>query len=224
LLSAQDLSGKRVLVTAGPTREAIDPFRFLSNYSTGRMGYAIAEAAARRGAEAVLLSGPSQLSCPWGVKRIFVETAAQMRQQVMDRFADAEIVVMAAAVSDWQSASFSRHKLKKGSLQELTLKLVPTPDILSELGQKKQKQFLVGFAAETENLEEYAREKLLSKGADMIVANPIGGQEAGFASENNQVTIISPVGSDVWPNLSKKQVAWRLWSRIIQELKERKLL
>lgn len=221
LLSSGELSGQKVLVTAGPTREAIDPFRFISNYSTGRMGYAIAQVAAQMGAEVVLVSGPTTLPCPCGVKRIFVESASQMREAVLAEFDQAKVVVKAAAVSDWQSASISPSKLKKGTKQELSLNFVPTADILSELGQRKKTQFIVGFAAESENLENYAKEKLLQKGADMIVANPIGRADAGFASKTNQVTILTPKAQESWPTMSKEEVATRLWKRIIAELKER---
>ena len=175
LLAPKELSGKRVLVTAGPTREAIDPFRFLSNYSSGKMGYAIAQTAAHLGAEVVLISGPTNLPCPQGVQRISVESAAEMYQAVLHHFPNVDVVVKAAAVSDWQSAAYSPQKLKKGEQKELVLKLVPTPDILLELGKRKGKQLIVGFAAETGNLEEYAKEKLLAKGADLIVPTQSAG-------------------------------------------------
>ena len=220
LLAPKELSGKRVLVTAGPTREAIDPFRFLSNYSSGKMGYAIAQTAAHLGAEVVLISGPTNLPCPQGVQRISVESAAEMYQAVLHHFPNVDDVVKAAAVSDWQSAAYSPQKLKKGEQKELVLKLVPTPDILLELGKRKGKQLIVGFAAETGNLEEYAKEKLLAKGADLIVANPIGRPDAGFGSETNQVTVITRQGTDSWPLLSKEEVARRLWKKIASLLEE----
>jgi phosphopantothenoylcysteine decarboxylase/phosphopantothenate--cysteine ligase len=221
LLSPQVLSGKKVLVTAGPTREAIDPFRFISNYSTGRMGYAIAQVASQMGAEVILVSGPTQLPAPFGVERIMVESASQMKKAVLAHFDEVQVVVKAAAVSDWQSITYSEQKLKKDQREELCLKLVPTSDILAELGQRKNGQFIVGFAAESENLEHYATGKLQSKGCDMIVANPIGRADAGFASETNQVTIITQDSQDKWPLLGKDEVAKRLWLRIAKELEGR---
>jgi phosphopantothenoylcysteine decarboxylase/phosphopantothenate--cysteine ligase len=221
LLGGQELQDKKVLVTAGPTREAIDPFRFISNYSTGRMGYAIAQVAAQMGADVTLISGPASLPCPSGVKRVFVESASQMRKAVLAEFDETDIVVKAAAVSDWKCASYSSKKLKKGNTTQLTMEFVPTEDILQELGQRKKAQFIVGFAAESDNLEDYATEKLHNKGADLIVANPIGKEGSGFASETNQVTIITPGARESWPLLSKQEVAKRLWLRIIAEIGER---
>lgn len=221
LLLPQVLIGKKVLVTAGPTREAIDPFRFLSNYSTGRMGYAIARAASHMGSEVILVSGPTQLPAPFGVERITVESASQMKEAVFAYFPQVQVVVKAAAVSDWQSVTYSEQKLKKDKSEELCLKLVPTCDILAELGKRKEGQFIVGFAAESENLEHYATGKLKRKGCDMIVANPIGRSDAGFASETNQVTVITQDSQEKWPLLSKEEVAKRLWLRIADELQGR---
>jgi len=188
-----DYQGVRVLVTAGATREPLDPVRFLSNRSTGRMGFAVARAAAARGAEVVLVSGPGDLLPPPGVKLIQIETALEMYQAVLQEFARTDLVVKAAAVSDYRPENFSTRKIKKGT-EELHLVLKKNPDILAELGQSKTHQILVGFAAETDNLEEYARRKLEQKNLDLIVANLVGAEDRGFASDNNAVTIFSRRG------------------------------
>ena len=169
----RDLEGEVVMVTAGPTQEPLDPVRFLSNRSSGKMGYALAEAAARRGARVILVSGPVNLAPPAGVETVQVRTAAEMREQVLAHLEDAGIVVKAAAVADFHLSKVPAQKVKKTAAR-LSLELDPTPDILAELGRKKGDRLLIGFAAETQNLVAEARRKLESKNCDMIVANLVG--------------------------------------------------
>lgn len=181
---ARDLLGRKVLVTAGGTREPLDPVRYLGNRSTGRMGYAIAQEAAARGADVVLVSAPSALPVPPGVRCVHVETAREMREAVLREFDDADAVIKAAAVADYRPKIVAKNKIKK-SEGEFTLVLERNPDILLELGQKKRQQVLVGFAAETTKLEEYARGKLAKKNLDFIVANDVSRPDAGFAVDTN---------------------------------------
>lgn len=180
----RDLLGRKVLVTAGGTREPLDPVRYLGNRSTGRMGYAIAQEAAARGADVVLISAPSALPVPPGVRCISVETAREMREAVLREYDDADVVIKAAAVADYRPKIVAENKIKK-SEGEFTLVLERNPDILLELGQKKRQQVLVGFAAETTKLEEYARGKLAKKNLDFIVANDVSRPDAGFAVDTN---------------------------------------
>lgn len=191
----RDLAGKRVLVTAGPTTEPIDPVRYISNRSSGKMGYAVATRAAERGAEVLLVSGPTALQPPDGVRFVQVESACQMREAVLAEYAACDVVIMAAAVADYRVAEPADHKIKKtGDNQEMTLRLLRTPDILQELGEAKQQQFLVGFAAETHNLEEYAKGKLAAKHADLLVANDVSRADAGFDVDTNQIIIFAADG------------------------------
>ncbi len=207
------LTGRKVLVTAGPTVEDIDAARFISNRSTGKMGYAIAEEAARRGAEVVLVSGPSQLGPPWGVERVDVRSGDEMAEAVLARFDAQDIVVMAAAVSDFR-CRISEGKIKKSDFPE-SLRLEPTTDILLELGRRKREQFLVGFAAESEDLVQNARNKILKKNLDLIVANDISRRDAGFAADTNQVSLIAPGGDVEESSLApKSEIAGFLWDRI----------
>jgi len=210
-LTPQDLSGERVLITAGPTREAIDPVRFLSNRSSGKMGFALAAAAKRRGAGVTLVSGPVALAGPAGVERIEVTTAEEMRQAVFEREAQATIVVMAAAVADYRPARPARQKIKKKE-GDLTLLLEPTRDVLAELGSRRGRdRFLVGFAAETERGVEHARAKLRAKRADLMVLNDVSGSDAGFDVDTNRVVLVWPEGDpEEWPLLSKEEVAEQL--------------
>jgi len=202
-----DLDGETVLITAGPTEEPLDPVRFITNRSSGKMGYALAEAAAARGARVVLISGPVNLSEPRGVSVVYVRTAIQMRQAVMDHMEEAGIIVKAAAVADYHLASVPRRKVKKTAAR-LSLELDPTPDILAELGRKKGDRLLIGFAAETENLVEEARRKLESKNCDMVVANLVGREGTGFESDQNEVTLVLRTGAPIQlPRASKRQVA-----------------
>jgi phosphopantothenoylcysteine decarboxylase/phosphopantothenate--cysteine ligase len=205
-----DLAGRTVVVTAGPTREDLDPVRFLTNRSSGKMGYALAEAAARRGAHVVLVSGPTDLQVPDGVDWVPVRTTEEMRSAVRERAGEADIVIMAAAVSDYRPAAAHSSKLKRGT-ERLVLDLEPTPDILAELGREKGARILVGFAAETDNVAENARGKLARKGADMIVANDVTQEGAGFDTDTNIVTLFLRDGREIpLPKLSKFEVANRI--------------
>ena len=185
---AQSLTGRRILVTAAGTEEALDPVRFLGNRSTGRMGFAIAAEAARRGAEVILVAGPTPLATPAGVRRVDVRSARDMHAAVRAEYDGVDAVIKAAAVADYRPAETAEHKIKKSD-GELTLTLTRNPDILYELGQKKQHQILVGFAAETQNVAEYARGKLAKKNLDFIVANNVAEKDAGFGVPTNHVQI-----------------------------------
>lgn len=211
-----DLLGESVLITAGPTVEDLDPVRFVSNRSTGRMGYRLAEAARDRGARVTLVSGPSPLDPPAGVECLKVRSAQQMHDAVLSRAEDASLVVMAAAVSDYRPAAVAEHKVKKGE-GPLSLELVRTPDILAALGQHKNGRFLVGFAAETDDVEAHAREKLRRKGADLIVANDVSREGSGFASETNAATLLDAAGGRVVvAPTSKRELAERILDRVLE--------
>ncbi len=206
-LTPKDLKGKKIVVTAGGTREAIDPVRFLSNPSTGKMGYAIAEAAYRRGAEVVLVSGPTHLQASSGIKVIPIINTQQMANAVFDEFDDADLVIKAAAVADYTPIAYSEQKTKKTE-GEFVIRLRRTTDILAELGKRKKPgQVLVGFAAETQNLLENARSKLERKNADMIVANDVLRPDSGFAVDTNRVTIITKEYTERLDLMSKEQIA-----------------
>jgi phosphopantothenoylcysteine decarboxylase/phosphopantothenate--cysteine ligase len=199
LLTPKDLKGKQVLVTAGPTREAIDPVRYISNPSSGKMGYAVARAAEQRGAEVTLVSGPSHLTPPLGVDTIPVTSAADMGDVVLDRFEAADIVIKTAAVGDYRPVSPAEHKIKKevkAEADDITLALTRTDDILKALGQRKTAQILVGFAAETQDLAENAGRKLAAKNLDLIVGNLIGPPESGFGSDTNRVHLFFADGRE----------------------------
>ncbi|GAB7388080.1 bifunctional phosphopantothenoylcysteine decarboxylase/phosphopantothenate--cysteine ligase CoaBC [Bacillaceae bacterium] len=213
----QDLSGFRFLVTAGATREKLDPVRYFTNRSTGKMGYAIARAAAERGADVTLVSGKTSLTPPAGVKLVEVESAQEMFEAVLSRMDEADVIVKAAAVADYRPAVVYEQKLKKKE-GTLTVEMERTPDILQTLGERKTRQFLVGFAAETENVEEHARSKLLRKNLDLIVANDVTQPGAGFESETNIVTVFDANGEVCrWPCLSKAELAHRLLDLILQK-------
>ncbi|MFH0991943.1 MAG: bifunctional phosphopantothenoylcysteine decarboxylase/phosphopantothenate--cysteine ligase CoaBC [bacterium] len=194
--SVQDFQGKHLLVTAGPTYEAIDPVRFIGNRSSGKMGFALASAAAQRGARIILISGPVHIETPRNVTRVNVETAEQMHKAVLAHAAEADVIIMSAAVADYAPRTQSAEKIKKNSnRQELILTLTPTPDILQSLGTKKRKnQVLVGFALETQNELRNAKEKLKKKNLDLIVLNSLKDEGAGFGTETNVVTIIDRNG------------------------------
>ncbi len=216
LQAEQDLAGETVLVTAGPTCEDIDPVRFLTNRSSGKMGYAVAAAAARRGARVVLVSGPTSLEAPRGVERIDVRSTEEMLKAVQARFSSCTIAVFAAAVADYRPAEKSSQKIKRGK-EVLTLRLEPNPDILASVARDKGERLLVGFAAETERVAENARKKLIQKNADLIVANDVSAEGAGFDQDTNIVTLFSRDGRDLpLPRLSKDEVGqrilnWQLW-------------
>jgi len=221
-LTPQSLAGECVLVTAGPTREAIDPVRFVSNRSSGKMGFAVAAAACRRGATVVLVTGPTALESPPGVERIPVTTAAEMRDAVLGREAWATVVVMTAAVADYRVANPARQKIKKAS-GSLSLTLEQTTDILSEVGARRRSgRLLVGFAAETEHGIEHARRKLREKRLDLIVLNDVSQADAGFDVDTNRVWLIGAEGeAEGWPLLGKEEVAGRLMDRVATMSKSR---
>lgn len=215
-VSPQDLSGEHVLVTAGPTFEALDPVRFLGNRSSGKMGYAIARVAKRRGAEVTLVSGPVALKPPRGVNLVSVESGAQMRDAVMAHLDRATVVIKAAAVADYMPKEAQPEKIKK-SRGPWSLSLVSTPDILAEVGSKKGGRVLVGFAAETSRLIHQAREKLERKNLDWIVANDVTKAGSGFGADTNQVTILGRDGSvEELPQMSKEDVAWAVLDRVLR--------
>jgi phosphopantothenoylcysteine decarboxylase/phosphopantothenate--cysteine ligase len=207
LWAGQDLAGETVLVTAGPTCEDIDPVRFLSNRSSGKMGYAVAEAAARRGAKVILVSGPTSLEAPQGVERQDVRSTREMLDAVVRNFAQASIGIFAAAVADFRPAEPAASKIKRGK-ESVTLRLEPNPDILATVARDKGERLVVGFAAETENVAENARKKLTQKNADLIVANDVTVEGAGFDYDTNIVTLFSRDGRDLaLPRMSKAEVA-----------------
>ncbi|WP_462409222.1 bifunctional phosphopantothenoylcysteine decarboxylase/phosphopantothenate--cysteine ligase CoaBC [Neobacillus sp. Marseille-QA0830] len=208
------LEGKTFLVTAGPTRERIDPVRFISNHSTGKMGYALAEEAKKQGARVQLISGPVQIPAPEGVELIKVESAEQMYNAVIERFEQADVVIKTAAVADYRPKSSFDHKIKKQA-GDSVLELERTKDILLDLGRRKSHQLLVGFAAETDNVEEYAQKKLYTKNADMIVANNVKQQGAGFGADTNIVTLFKRDGSKKELSLMSKAAAA---GKIIEEI------
>lgn len=212
------LSGKKIVITAGPTREKIDPVRYITNHSSGKMGYAIAEEAARTGAKVVLISGPVSITAPSGVELIQVESAEDMYQAVMKEYNDANIVIKTAAVADYRPKISYDHKVKKQDGDE-SLELERTTDILMELGENKKKQILIGFAAETDHVAEYAQKKLLKKNADMIVANNVKTAGAGFGTDTNIVTLFKRDGSVIeLPLLSKNEVAVKILKEASQLL------
>lgn len=214
-----ELSGKRVIITAGPTREKIDPVRYLTNHSTGKMGYAIAETARQMGADVHLITGPVSLTPPAGVQTIAVESAEEMYHAVLGQFDNADVVIKTAAVADYRPKTVYENKLKKQEGAQV-LELERTRDILLELGKHKTHQLLVGFAAETEHVEEYARKKLLNKNADMIVANNVKQEGAGFGTDTNIVTIFKKDGGMVnLPMMPKKEVARHLLEEIGEQIK-----
>ena len=214
-LTPQSLDGERVLVTAGPTREAIDPVRFVSNRSSGKMGFAVAASALRRGAEVVLVTGPTALEAPPGIERVPVTTAAEMREAVLGREPWATVVIMTAAVADYRVANPARQKIKKND-STLSLTLERTGDILSEVGARRRPdRLLVGFAAETDHGVEHARRKLREKRLDLIVLNDVSQEDAGFDVDTNRVWLIGSEGeTEGWPLLDKDEVAERLMERV----------
>ena len=211
-----DLEGETVLITAGPTQEPLDPVRYLSNRSSGKMGYALAAAAAARGADVVLISGPVQLAPPRGVKVIPVRTAVEMREQVFLNLGPAGIVIKAAAVADFHLARVPDQKLKKTAAR-ISVELDPTPDILAELGRKKGDRLLIGFAAETQNLQQEARRKLETTNCDMVVANLVGGNDSGFESDENEVVLVLRTGEAIpVSRASKREIADRIFDQLLK--------
>ncbi len=218
--ASQDLAGETVLITAGPTREKIDPARYLTNRSSGKMGYAMAEAALRRGAQVLLVSGPTSLTPPGGAELTRVESAEQMREAVLNLLPQATIVIKTAAVSDYRAKSVSLQKIKRKG--PLTLELEPTADILKEISRHKQSQIVIGFAAETENVLENARQKLAAKQLDAIVVNDVSREGVGFDSDRNEVTIITPDDIVEVPETTKWEVAQRVLDQVVSLRQRRK--
>ncbi|MGB9402787.1 MAG: bifunctional phosphopantothenoylcysteine decarboxylase/phosphopantothenate--cysteine ligase CoaBC [Candidatus Acidiferrales bacterium] len=211
-----DLGGETLLVTAGPTCEDLDPVRFLTNRSSGKMGYSLAAAAQRRGARVILVSGPTDLAAPEGVDWVPVRTTAEMRSAVIERAAEASIIIKAAAVSDYRPVAPQKQKMKRGE-GHLTLELEPTPDILAELGREKGSRILVGFAAETQRIAESAKSKLARKGADIIVANDVTQEGAGFDADTNIVTLFLRDGREIpLPKMTKAEVADRILDQALE--------
>ena len=208
-LSPGKLDGKNVLITAGPTREPIDPVRYISNRSTGRMGYALAQAAHQAGAGVTLVSGPVNLDAPSGVERISVSSAIEMRDAVIERAAKVDIFIACAAVSDYRVEQVAAEKIKK-TTQKIKLELIPNPDIVSEVTRLKNKPFTLGFAAETEKLEQHAVEKLQRKNLDMIAANRVAAEQTGFESDTNELTVIWPDGQRLLALNVKNEIAKQL--------------
>ena len=216
LRGRQDLDGERVLVTAGPTVEDIDPVRFLSNRSSGKMGYAVARAAAGRGAKVVLVTGPTALETPGGVERVDVRSAEDMLRAVQARFPECTLAIFAAAVADYRAVEPSESKIKR-TQDALTLRLEPNPDILATVAREKGDRLVVGFAAETDKVAENARKKLAQKNADVMVANDVTAEGAGFDVDTNMVTLLSCDGRDLpLPRLTKAEVAQRILDEVLR--------
>ncbi len=218
LVSRQDLAGQQVLVTAGPTHEDLDPVRFLTNRSSGKMGFAVAKVAWRRGAQVTLVSGPTALPDPYGVELVRVRSAEEMFQEVWERFPATAALIMAAAVSDYRAESLAAQKIKRGA-QTQRINLLQNPDIIKEISTLKKHQVLVGFAAETGNLVAEAKRKLKEKNLDLIVANDVNQSDSGFAVDTNEVTLLSP-GEEPQklPLLTKEEVAERILDWVAEKL------
>jgi phosphopantothenoylcysteine decarboxylase/phosphopantothenate--cysteine ligase len=215
-LSSKDLEGKRILVTAGPTRESIDPVRFISNPSSGKMGFAVARAAEHRGGKVILITGPTNLPDPNNVTVVRVRTAREMANSVFEHMENSDMVVKTAAVSDYKPKDQAEQKIKKEK-DELVLFLEKNQDILKELGRRKKDQILVGFAAETENLEKYAARKLAEKNLDIIAGNLVDQPSSGFGADNNKVTLFFKDGTkETLPEMPKDNVAHILLDRILK--------
>jgi phosphopantothenoylcysteine decarboxylase/phosphopantothenate--cysteine ligase len=211
-----DLEGETILVTAGPTCEDLDPVRFLSNRSSGKMGYAVAEAAARRGGKVVLISGPVSLDTPIDVERITVRTAEEMHREVTARFPQCTVAILAAAVADYRPVEKHAEKMKRGK-SLLTVQLEPTKDILADIAKRKDDRIVVGFAAETDHVAENARKKLTAKGADLIVANDVTAEGAGFDVDTNVVTLFARDARDLaLPRMAKADVAHKILDEIVR--------
>ncbi|MBR4631136.1 MAG: bifunctional phosphopantothenoylcysteine decarboxylase/phosphopantothenate--cysteine ligase CoaBC [Treponema sp.] len=217
LLYEKNLTGKKILVTAGPTREAIDPVRFITNHSTGKMGYAIAKVAAARGASVTLISGPVNLETPLFVKRIDIQSAKEMFEEVKKHFDESDIVIKAAAVADYRPKNYATEKIKKMGEGDASIELERTDDILQYLGEHKKNQFLCGFSMETQDMIENSKKKLSKKNLDMIVANNLKVSGAGFGTDTNVVTIITKDSTEELPMLSKEKVADKLLDEIIKK-------
>jgi phosphopantothenoylcysteine decarboxylase/phosphopantothenate--cysteine ligase len=215
-----DLDGETILITAGPTQEPLDPVRYLSNRSSGKMGYALAQAAIDRGAHVILVSGPVALNPPKGAEVVHVRTAIEMRNAVFANLEPSTVVIKCAAVADFRPMAESKQKIKKTSAR-ISLELEPTPDILAELGRKRGDRLLIGFAAETENLEAEAKRKLETKNCDMVVANLVGGSDTGFESDANEVVLALRTGEIVpLARASKREIADQILGQILKLRRE----
>ena len=217
----KSLFGKKVLITAGGTKERIDPVRYISNDSSGKMGYALAEDAVKKGAEVILISATTALPVLNGVKIEYVESAREMQEKVLNYFSSVDIAIMVAAVSDYRVKEPATQKMKKtDDKDEITLTLVKNPDILKQLGSlKKEGQTVIGFAAETHQVIEFAKQKLVKKNADFIIANDVSDQSIGFGADMHQVTILSKTGEEfLLPKVSKQLLAKEIWKNLIQHL------
>jgi phosphopantothenoylcysteine decarboxylase/phosphopantothenate--cysteine ligase len=223
LFSQKDLKGERILVTAGPTQEPMDPVRFITNHSTGKMGFALAQCARRRGADVVLVTGPTSLSLPRRDLEVFrVQTAEEMRKTVLTLVKRCSIVIKAAAVSDYRPVAVSPHKVKKRS-PSLSLNLERTADILQEVGKRKGQKILVGFAAETEEVIANARKKLAEKNLDLIIANDVAQPGAGFGHDTNQIKILYPTGEiKELPLMSKEEASMAILDEVARLIAKRK--
>jgi phosphopantothenoylcysteine decarboxylase/phosphopantothenate--cysteine ligase len=218
--AAPSLQGRKVIITAGPTLEPIDPVRYIGNRSSGKQGYALAAAAVARGAETVLISGPTNLPAPAGARIRAVETAEQMLAAATGEL-PADIAIFAAAVADWRISNVSQEKIKKTAATKVpSLLLAETPDVLASVARhRKRPRLVVGFAAETQNVVANAKAKLIGKGADLIIANDVSARSGVMGGERNRVHIISADGVESWPDLSKEEVASRLMDRFAQSLR-----
>lgn len=209
-----DFDSETVLITAGPTQEALDPVRFISNRSSGKMGYALAEAAAQRGARVILVSGPVNLAAPSGVTLERVRTAIEMRDTVLSHLEEATIIIKSAAVADYYLENLPKQKVKKTAMR-FSIELSPTPDILAEVGKRKGDRLLIGFAAETENLVPEARRKMETKNADMVVANLVNQEGTGFESDQNEVVLVTRSGEPLkLPKASKREIAGQILDHV----------
>jgi len=211
-----ELEGKRVCITAGPTREALDPVRFISNHSSGKMGYALAAAAAKAGAEVVLISGPVSLPSPAGVQRLNVESAEQMLAAALELAPKADLFIGAAAVADYRPVAIADQKIKKGQEELMELRLVKNPDIIATVASMNERPFTVGFAAETENVLAYARSKLERKNLDLVIANDVSKSGIGFNADENEVTLVGKQGDYTLPRSSKHELARTLIQHIAE--------
>lgn len=218
LTTTKPLAGKKLLITAGPTQEQIDPVRYLTNYSSGKMGFAIAEVAANMGADVTLIAGPVHLPTPNGVNRIDIISTEEMYQTVLEQYPSQDIVIKSAAVSDYRPATQHKEKLKKQA-EQMTIELERNPDILKVLGEKKEQQYLVGFAAETNDVKQYGEEKLNKKNLDAIVINDVSKDGIGFGSDNNEVLILMKEGTEIKiDQTSKVAIANQLLNHIAAQI------
>ena len=220
LFSSGLLAGKKVVITAGPTREAIDPVRYISNHSSGKMGYALAEAAAEAGAQTILISGPTQLPCPARVTRVDVTSAEEMLAASLAQAPGCDLFIAAAAVADYRPAQVAAHKIKKGAGDQLTLELVKNPDIVARIASLAERPYTVGFAAESEHLLDYARRKLANKKLDLVIANNIAQAGIGFNSDDNAVTLVDAAGEQALSQRSKSQLARELIALLAARLSQ----